>query len=468
MSEKNLIWLTLDSIRADRTSVGGSGRDTTPTLARIGSRSDGFAGICFSHAIWSQPSVASIMTGTYPSTHGSGSFNETLPEGIPTVAERLAAVGYRTVGVSSNPYFSPMTGTDRGFDKFDFASGVELAREAGLRSLLSFARHLRMFSGGFQLEKRKHDANFLLNEIVKDRLRSLAGRDEPFFLAAHYPGAHHPYYPSPAFRSTFADSLRTSPARAAELAFDHTTDIYARVAEGRIEDEEAADALGVMYDATVAQVDALISRLLGHVDQLGLGEDTIVVVTSDHGDLLGELGLFSHKLVLHDALIGVPLAVQGSKTLANTDSRLVQHADVMETLLAELGADTTGMQGTRLDRSVRQEVVAQRGAETYRKTVEEVRKHDGAFSHDHVLPGFVTALRTGEWKYVAGDGDEILYRLPAEDEDVSGEFPGTVKQFRTRLEEWMDDHGEPVTSNSQLEFDEEVEDLLADLGYLVD
>lgn len=468
MTGKNLVWLTLDSVRGDRTSVCGSDHATTPTLARIGSRSDGAAGTCFAHGIWSQPSVASILTGTYPSTHGSGSYNETLPESIPTVAERLSESGYRTIGVSSNAYFSEITGTDRGFDRFDFVSGSALAREAGLKGLISFLRNARTFSGGLTLEKRKHSPDFLLGEVVKDRLRSVAGGEGPFFLAAHFSGAHHPYYPSPEFRERFAADLGIPANEAARIAFDHSTDVYARIANGCFDGEGVRETVVAMYDAKVAQADALVGRIISYLDRLGIGEDTIVVVTADHGDLLGELGLCSHKLLVHDALIEVPIAVRGSESLANIEFGLAQHADIMETLLAELGVDTDGMQGIRLDRSSRQLAIAQRGAETYDKTIAEVETYNPDFGNEHILPGFVTAARTTDWKYVTNERTAVLYELPKEDEDVSSEYPEVGNRLEKELDEWFAEYGDLEETTETAEFDEAVENRLADLGYIID
>lgn len=468
MARKNFIWLIFDSIRGDRTSVGGHDRETTPTLEAIGSRDDGLAGTCFSHAIWSQPSVASMMTGTSLSRHGSGSFNETLPEGLPTVADRLSAVGYRTVGVSSNPFFSSTTGLHRGFDRFDFVSGAGLAREAGARSLLSFLRNVRTFSGGFTLDKRKHTPDFLLNRIVADRIEQYTKQDSPLFLAAHYYGAHHPYYPSPAFRSAFTADLPMGADEATEVAFEHTTDVYSTIARGGFEDESVQRAIEAMYDAQVRQVDALVERLITFIERLGIGDDTILVVTSDHGDLLGELGLFSHKLLLHDALIEVPVAVRGSEYLAGSETGLAQHADIMQTILAELDADTTGMQGCRLDETPRRMAVAQRGGQTHEKTLDEVGEYAPGFGHEHVPSGFATALRTDDWKYISAADEARLYRLPVETEDVASDHPDVVGKFEARFEEWMDSHGEPVESTKSIEFDESVQEHLADLGYVVE
>lgn len=467
MTSKNVIWLVFDSVRGDRTSLGGHGRETTPTLDAIGARPDGLATTGFAHAIWSQPSVASMLTGTYLSTHGSGAFNETLPDDIPTVAERLSAAGYRTVGVSSNPYFSSTTGMTRGFDRFDFVSGSALAREAGLPALVRFLANVRRFSGGLERDRRKHTPDFLLNEIVQDRIREHSGEDAPFFLAAHYAGAHHPYYPAPAFRSEFAGDLPVSADRAAEMAFERTTDVYARIAAGGFESGRAADAVDAMYDAQVRQVDALVERLVNYVDRTGIGDETILVVTSDHGDHLGELGLCSHKLSLHDALVEVPIAVRGSEYLAGADVGLAQHADVIQTILAELGVDTDGMQGQRVDQSPREMAVTQRGGETYRKTMDEVRESAPDFDHEHVFPGFVTALRTDDWKFVSGDDGTALYDLPVEDENVAAAHPSVVDRFESEVDDWLDGHGRHE-STATAEFDDEIRARLADLGYVVD
>jgi len=468
MTTKNFVWLTFDSIRGDRTSVGGHHRDTTPTLSAVGSRQDGNAGTCFSHGIWSQPSVASMMTGTYPSTHGSGSQNETLPTEIPTVAERLSEAGYDTIGVSSNPFFSESTGTARGFDSFDSVSGAGLAREAGPRGLLSFLRNIRTFSGGVTLDKEKHTPDYLLNEIVKDRLERQSKTSKPFFLAAHYYGAHHPYYPSPAFREKFASALSVSGDEAAEIVFERTKDVYSTLAHGSFDSEPLREAVEAMYDAQLVQVDRLIGELLSYIDSLEIGEDTIVVMTSDHGDLLGELDLCSHKLVLHDALMEVPIAVRGSESLTGIEFGLAQHSDIMKTILAELGADTEGIQGKRLDRTSRETAYAQRGPETYQKTLAEIESHNPEFDNDHIFSGFVTAARTEKWKYVSGENETALYQLPTENEDVKSTNPERTDRFKKRLAEWLAAQGETEESTAEAEFDDAVQDRLSDLGYIVD
>jgi uncharacterized sulfatase len=167
-------------------------------------------------------------------------------------------------------------------------------------------------------------------------------------------------------------------------------------------------------------------------------------------------------------LLDVPLAVLGSKRLSNADLGLAQHADVMETILAELGIDTDGMHGKRLDRTSRELAVAQRGDETYQKTISEIRKYDATFDHEHAFSGFVTAGRTENWKYVSGEQEAALYRLPTEDTDVTSRYPEIETRLAEQLDQWQHRHGGRIESDTRAEFDDEIQERLADLGYVVD
>lgn len=466
-SSTNLIWLIFDSIRGDRTSIGGYHRDTTPVLRQIGSRSDGLAGTCFSHGIWSQPSVASMMTGTYPATHGAGGRNEVLPKELPTVASRLSDAGFQTRGLSVNPYFSPTTGMDKGFDDFEYFTIKDLLQSAGVRGLYSFLKNIRKYSGGLTIEKRKHSPDYLFNEIVKERIGRIKDTDNPTFIAAHYNGLHHAYYPSPTYRDRFADDLHKTPGEAADSVFNHTKDVFSEIAQGG-PDPELREAIDAMYDAQILQTDHLIGDLVSHIDRSLPDEDTIVVITSDHGDLLGENDLLAHKLLLHDALINVPVAIYGSEQLAKLDLTMSQHIDIMQSILTHLDINTDGMQGIDLSEQSRTYAFAQRGSATTQKTLEEIRKYNTEFQHEDVLEGFVTAVRTNDWKYVTNGSEQKLYKIPDEDEDVSQQHEDIVNDLDSVLKEWSEKHSQIMHSDEQSEFDPEVKEHLADLGYIVD
>lgn len=227
----NFVWLVFDSIRADHTNLGGYSRDTSPTLDRLGAEPDSVATTCLSHAIWSQPSVASMLTGTLPSRHGAGLHNDRIPWQLPTVAERLSEAGYRTSGLSMNPFCSETTGCDRGFDEFDYLDVGEMVSEVGPLGLPRFARNLHRFFGGFSPTKQKHSPDFLFNGIVTDRLADLAETQEPFFFG-YYHGVHRPYYPAPAYQRRFSEGGWRASRRAAQFAFERTTDVYVEIGAG--------------------------------------------------------------------------------------------------------------------------------------------------------------------------------------------------------------------------------------------
>lgn len=132
------------------------------------------------------------------------------------------------------------------------------------------------------------------------------------------------------------------------------------------------------------------------------------MITSDHGDLLVEFQLVSHKLVLHDALLEVPIVVRGSELLSVGDHSLAKHSDIKTTILSELGVNISEMNRTQLHEESRELAVALRGEKTRSKTFDEIRKYEPDFDHDHVPPGVVTARRSDKWKYVSNDEEASL------------------------------------------------------------
>lgn len=468
MVEKNIVWVVLDSIRGDRTPFGGHTRQTMPNLSKLATNSNAVGTTCISHGIWSQPSMASMMTGTWPSHHGTGLHNQVLPEEIPTVAERLSNASYHTIGLSTNPYFSPATGLDRGFDEFKYMSIKDLIKESGLASTLSFIRQIRRYSAGITLEKRKHTPDYLFNEIIKNKLTEMANNDQSFALFAHYHGVHHPYYPSPKFRGIFQDDTTLSANKTAEVAYQSTTDPYDTIANSKNISDDEWTAIQTAYDSLIRQLDNLISSLIAHVDHLGLDENTIFILTSDHGDLLGEFGLVSHKLLLHDALIQVPIIVRGSDQLMSIDEHLIQHIDVLQTILDEVGVPTEGMHGITLPDDSRKFTITQRGSETAEKTLKHIREENSGFTHNLVQSGLVTALRTEDWKLITNGENTDLFHLPNEYNDVSSDYPEYSKELSQKLDNWMEQFGAPIDSNTRAMFSEEVQQQLTNLGYIVD
>lgn len=199
---------------------------------------------------------------------------------------------------------------------------------------------------------------------------------------------------------------------------------------------------------------------------MGLDENTILVVTADHGDFLGEHDLISHKLVPHDALLQVPFLVRNAPSIVDSDFTNVQHIGVMQAVLSELGAETSGMCGRSLADGGPDFAVAQRGGETRDRTFDHIREAVPDFDHEKAQSGLVSVFRSADWKYSRGEDSAFLYRLPDEETDRPPTEPERVAALDDRLESFLADHGSPEYTAEDGEFDDDVKARLSDLGYV--
>ncbi|RLM95220.1 sulfatase [Haloarcula sp. Atlit-7R] len=463
----NIIWITLDSIRYDRTTLDGHTRATTPNMERIANQPGGVSfSSCIAAANWSLPSAASILTGTFPEHHRTGYGTNKLPEGVSTVAERLQEAGYQTVGVSANHYFSESTDLSRGFETFKHINPSDLFREVGPLTLLRFLGNVRSHSGGLSTEKTKHRPDFFVNEIVKKQVSSRAGTDDPFFISAHYHGAHLPYYPPPAWQDQFASDLVESPRAASERAFEHTADLHRGIANVSEFGEADWSALNVMYDTLVAYSDSLIGELFDHLKTLDF-ENTVFVVTADHGDLLGECGLLGHKFVLHDGLVHVPAVVHGLDSVADKQDELVQHVDIVRTLVECAGGDTTGFDGIDLRNERRTAALSQRAADI-QGPLSAIQEHDPSFDTEYFHDAALSSLRTHEFKYQQSSEGDVLFELPDEQSDVSMSYPDRRDELKADLQRRLSEIDSQKVDGEAAGFSDDIRDQLSDLGYLVE
>jgi len=467
--QPNVVWLTLDSVRNDRTTMAGYGRETTPNMARIAAAAGGQAFTnCISHAIWSLPSDASTLTCTRPSYHGAGLWNEVLPEDITTVPERFSELGYRTVGVSGNAYCSDSTGLSRGFDRFDWLHRSNLLETAGPRIVARYLLGLRRHSAGYTAPLDHHRPEFIATELAKRQLRSLRG-DEPFFMFVHTQGAHLPYLPPLPYRDAFTDGIEMSTDEAAETAYELSSNYYREIARGCEYDPEAKAALDAMYDGLLAYVDSRVGDLFECVRLLDLGP-TVFVVTADHGDLLGEQGVLGHQLSLHDGLVNVPLVVHGLDSLtAVPGDALVQHADLMRALLAEAGAPEealSSLHATDPCDERRSFALSQRGAQTYERAIEQVQQHDPTADLDRFHPGLLHAVVSERFKWLHSDRGDELYERSDEETEVSAAHPAVADDHRSFFERVADRPDERESTDRRRDLSPGMRDQLSDLGYV--
>jgi len=464
-----VVWVTMESTRADHTSLYGADRDTTPNLRRIARADRGRAfEACHTHGIWTLPSSASILTGTYPSRHGAGMGSEAIPADLPTVPEAFREEGYRTAGLSTNFNCSEAVGLDRGFDRFGWLSRDTLLDVAGPVTVGKYLLNLRRHSAGLTTDTRRHSTSYLVTDVLERWTGDLAGDEEPFFLYAHYGDPHRPYCPPLPWQDRFLDGLDVTPAEAQETALDHHENHHQRIADGCPFSDRELAAVRAMYDAEIAYTDALVGRLFDHVREAV--DDLVFVVTADHGELFGEQGMLAHKVVVDDAVTHVPLVVYGLDELLEYDGETVQHADVFQTVLASIGHEFESGQGKDLATDTREHCLTQRGGERTERNLERCRSLNAAFEDDRYHRGPLSALRTPEYKYLRSPDRSELFALPDETTDVTDDHPSVARDLDDRLTDVLDDIGHPEdrpqASRPDGAYSDAMREQLADLGYL--
>jgi arylsulfatase A-like enzyme len=274
----SVVLVVLDTARLDHLTPYGYTRETTPRLMQLAQE-----GLLFerarSAAPWTLPSHASIFTGKLPSQHGCHWEHRWLADSQETIAEVMAKSGFETIGVTTNVNASSLYHLEQGFDRF-FETWRLRDSHRGL------------------------DDSAIANALIRDFL-DLRQPERPFFLFVNYADAHLPYTPPPPYDSMFGAASPRARALAAR------PDLLHAVLSGEVKlTADDLSGLAALYDGELRKVDGFLGELLDELDRRGLADDTVVIVTSDHGELLGEDGLVDHQLSLREELLHVPLLVR--------------------------------------------------------------------------------------------------------------------------------------------------------------
>jgi len=303
----NVVFVLLDTMRADRLGTYGAPRQT-PFLDRLAAESQVYER-AYAPSSWTVPSIASLFVAQYPSEHRVAVVNAVLPDDLVTLGEVLHDAGYLAGGFSANLEIAGDNGFGQGFDRFEVV-----------------------------FRPPKDDAASV-NRAALAWLDDVGSRQQPIFLYLQYMEPHSPY--------RFHDGLTAAdppppPAGDAALA--------ARVNEGAFalkEGEPLPDAwrftpaerarLAALYDGEVAYLDAQLGDLFAELDRRGLLANAIVVVTADHGEQLGEHGMYSHGNTLFEETIRVPLLVRLPATAPARRADPVGTAGVAPAILGALG-----------------------------------------------------------------------------------------------------------------------------------
>lgn len=329
----NVLVVVIEGARADHLSACGYHRRTTPFLEEVAAE-----GVRFRQMISVAPATvsahASLLTGRYPCAHGAHAENPRLGPGQPLLPEVLRAAGYRTAAFCTSREVSPDSGFGRGFDDF-FTQRYQnrLADRA-----VSYGRR-----AGDRLLRRADAGGRRTNEAVREWL---AGVDGPYFAFLHYDEPRLPLNPNIAPDAAFLD-----PEIAALRLRPSAQDVDAYVAGGERLTGLERRLVIAHYDSALRYVDGRLAEIAALLRERGDWDRTLLVVTSDHGQMFGEHGLFGNRVGLHDELLRVPLLLRcpGLIPQGFVVEEFAQTVDIAPTLLAALGiAVPPTMQGREL------------------------------------------------------------------------------------------------------------------------
>jgi len=427
----NVLIYMIDTLRADHTSLYGYARDTTPFLKKLGAQGLVFED-CQAQATWTKPSTASLMTSLYSFTHGISLDSDTIPKGASTLAEQLRAAGYVTASVVSNPFAGRLTGLQRGFDYMSEWAVVQRRRT--------------------DAEDRATDSA-ALNKVVFPWLEQ--HRDEPFFLYAHATDPHAPYRPPAGFEEKFAN-----PAETPEFNRNYVKlRDKAQYGGGTVISRALCAKSGVnpdgfihraidRYDGEVLHNDWSLQQLVDKLKQIGVLDNTLIVVVSDHGEEFWEHGWTAHGHSLYQELTHGVFLMWNPK-LIPTPRRVtepVQLIDVMPTVLDLLGLKIPDVvQGQSLAAFAKGQPFQRRGPVMTSR-----------YAHPHAKPnGFVPENRT-DTVALLDAGWKLIYRDKAKEvgmnkvelydrrtdrgeaKNVAGEHPQEVSRMMTEIGKWLD------------------------------
>lgn len=438
---RHLLLISIDTCRVDHLSAYGYDRPTSPTLESLAAD-----GVRFERAFCqvpdTTPSHATMLTGRYPFVHGAAN-GVPLREGIPTLAEILAARGYRTAAfVSGFTMTAEASGLDRGFDPYDDAldrRGTETAKEPN--------------------ERRA--------EGTTDRALAWLSEqgEEPFFLFVHYFDPHARYDPPEPYLGAFPPRG----AGRARLPLDQIPP-YARI--GRETDPAVFVA---RYDGEIRYADDQIARLLAALEDRGLREDTLICVTADHGESLTEHGnFFTHGWRLFEPSLHVPLVLScpGRIPSGRGIDEIAGLVDLVPTLAELLAIDLDPEQevdGRSLVAAMRGRTASRPGHAIAKTTKSLTYRHltEERGYRDHY------AVRALRFKYLHSEDGETTFlfdleRDPGELRDVKESHPAQVERLRGVLAHVLGDSATSAEFLPQASEEERARmaERLRELGYL--
>lgn len=428
----NVILISIDTLRADGLSCYGNPRQTSPAIDGVASQGVRFQR-AYSTSSWTLPAHASMLTGLYTASHGAdktldqstGKIADPLLAGIPTLAEKLRDRGYRTAGFISNPWVSSTFGLGRGFDEYD----DRINKLGGFMNVKDSLVCRALRAAGIWSE-RDFDGSRKIEDFLPAVLDWIGNHSgDRFFLFLHFIEPHYVYEPPDRYR--LDQSGRPIPIfrNIEHLISGNFSLPPSRLAE-----------LQILYEGEIKHIDNKLSELFDLLDRLKLTANTLLIITSDHGESLGEHGLWTHGNSLYEEQLHVPLIMRLPSVIPKArvvDNRLASLVDLMPTILDVVGAPPVqGVQGQSL-----RPVWEGRSDDVQRAVFAELRPDAGWRRINPDLGRGLRMIRTIDAKYIEGnEGQRELYFTaedPGEEHNASDAQPELAQTLEQALHGWQ-------------------------------
>ena len=435
-AKPNILLISIDSLRADHVHSYGYERETSPSMDALAQE-----GVLFRYTVaptsWTLPAHVTMLTSLPPAYHKvTADLTRLDPEAV-TLAEVLRAAGYETAAFVSGAYLRAEYGHRQGFDHFDDYSALPLAWNA----------HRQITSP---------DLLRLVTKWIDDWDRG--GRRRPFFIFLHMWDVHYDYDPPSPYDRMFDP--------------DYTGSITSENFEGNRAinpkmDPRDLEHIVALYDGEIRYTDEHLGRLFSFLRERGVFDDTVVTVTSDHGDEFFEHGKKGHRRTLYDEVLLVPLIMRYPKRIpaGKVVTDQVRLIDLAPTLLSLAGVDPPDSFGlARLDPEY-----AGRDLSAYWREAEPPPPVPAYGQLSYQLG----SVRTNDWKLIVrltGDPRPELYNLredPGEQNDLSDRQTALLDEFYHRLMAFRRG-GEKESLATPVVMAREHLEALRSLGYVTD
>ena len=461
-----VILIVLDTVRADRLSVYG--RSGVTKNLELFSRDAVVFENCIASSPWTLPSHASIFTGLYPAEHGShgnldgepffGRFpTRSLPDKFMTLAEIFKDNGYLTAGIVSNyAILHPRKKIHQGFQIYDCTQNIGIVYREGyypFRPIVHVFCLLTNFKTGYTLPYRNAEAISTLALHVLDSISA-----SPLFLFINYMDAHSPYLPPRPYDGYFLNTLSPQFYKLKQYIFRTFK---------KVPTESWDSFLLSQYDGEIAYLDDQLGILFSRLREMKIYDSSLIIITSDHGELFGENGCYEHDTPMYQGVVKVPLIIKfpyNRKT--GRKKGVITSADVYATILSICDLPVpAGTSGKPYGSDFSLPVVS----EYYSYAI---GKHQAIFygNYKYMIYG---SKRGPCYKQVPyGDWEEPeLYDLaqdPLEQKNLAKQLPEITQLMEKKLGDWEKAHRpkyEPSTYKQE-EISEDVLDGLRALGYM--